>query len=62
MLRLAVNGMSYRVTPEPEMPLRYVLRNDLELTGARCGCSLGICGTHARILGVVRRAVAESRQ
>ncbi|MEK6593602.1 MAG: (2Fe-2S)-binding protein [Pseudomonadota bacterium] len=43
-LHLAVNGMSYSVTAEPETPLLYVLRNDLKLKGARFGCGLGLCG------------------
>ena len=29
---------------EPETPLLYVLRNDLDLRGPRFGCGLGQCG------------------
>ena len=42
---LNVNGASHTVAAEPETPLLYVLRNDLNLKGARFGCGLGQCGT-----------------
>jgi nicotinate dehydrogenase subunit A len=32
------------VKAEPDTPLLYVLRNDLDLNGARFGCGLGQCG------------------
>lgn len=42
---LDVNGRAVRVTlDDPETPLLYVLRNDLELHGPRFGCGLGQCG------------------
>jgi nicotinate dehydrogenase subunit A len=41
---LLVNGRQATVTAEPDTPLLYVLRNDLELSGARFGCGLGQCG------------------
>jgi len=42
--RLRVNGRDRRVKAEPDTPLLYVLRNDLDLKGARFGCGLGQCG------------------
>ena len=42
--RLGVNGRDRRVKAEPDTPLLYVLRNDLDLKGARFGCGLGQCG------------------
>ena len=39
-----VNGNSHVVAADPETPLLYVLRNDLQLKGARFGCGLGQCG------------------
>ena len=39
-----VNGMSRSVEAEPDTPLLYVLRNDLELNGAKFGCGLSQCG------------------
>jgi nicotinate dehydrogenase subunit A len=41
---LQVNGNGRQVTAEPDMPLLYVLRNDLNLRGPRFGCGLGQCG------------------
>ncbi len=41
---LKVNGVSRSVPAEPDTPLLYVLRNDLELNGAKYGCGLAQCG------------------
>ena len=41
---LRVNGERRSVTVEPDTPLLYVLRNDLELNGAKFGCGLAQCG------------------
>jgi nicotinate dehydrogenase subunit A len=41
---LKVNGAMYSVPAEPDTPLLYVLRNDLELNGAKFGCGLAQCG------------------
>jgi len=41
---LQVNGNGRQVTAEPDMPLLYVLRNELNLRGPRFGCGLGQCG------------------
>jgi nicotinate dehydrogenase subunit A len=41
---LNVNGVSHEVPGDPETPLLYVLRNDLQLKGARYGCGAGFCG------------------
>ena len=43
-IELAVNGRKHRVRVAPETPLLYVLRNDLELNGAKFGCGLAQCG------------------
>src|SRR3979409_2035919 len=37
-------GGSRSVTAEPDTPLLYLLRNDLELNGAKFGCGLAQCG------------------
>lgn len=42
---LNVNGTSVESTADPETPLLYVLRNDLQLKGTRFGCGAGVCGT-----------------
>lgn len=42
---LNVNGRNVAVTvDDPETPLLYLLRNDLELHGPRFGCGLAQCG------------------
>ena len=41
---LKVNGVSRSVPAEPDTPLLYVLRNDIELNGAKYGCGLAQCG------------------
>jgi nicotinate dehydrogenase subunit A len=43
-INLRVNGMNRSVPAEPDTPLLYVLRNDLELNGAKFGCGLAQCG------------------
>ena len=37
-----VNGASHTVDVDPDMPLLYALRNDLELKNPRFGCGLGL--------------------
>ena len=41
---LKVNGKVHVVDVDPECPLLYVLRDDLELRNPRFGCGLGQCG------------------
>lgn len=43
-LNLTVNGRSFMVDVEPDTPLLYILRNDLELNGPKFGCGLNQCG------------------
>ena len=44
-LRLQVNGTTRTVeVDDPDTPLLYVLRNDLDLPGTRFGCGLAQCG------------------
>ena len=44
MAKLEVNGKAVSVDAEPDTPLLYVLRNDLQLNAAKFGCGLGQCG------------------
>jgi len=44
-ITLTVNGQRRTVAAAPDTPLLYVLRNDLELNGAKFGCGLGQCGS-----------------
>jgi nicotinate dehydrogenase subunit A len=44
-LQLRVNGSARTVQlDDPDTPLLYVLRNDLDLTGTHFGCGLAQCG------------------
>ena len=44
-LALQVNGKSHKIrVDDPQMPLLYALRNDLDLHGPRFGCGLAQCG------------------
>jgi nicotinate dehydrogenase subunit A len=39
-----VNGKAQIIDVEPDMPLLYALRNDLQLNGPKFGCGLAQCG------------------
>ena len=41
---LLVNGQTHHLDIDPERPLLWVLRNELDLTGAKYGCGEGKCG------------------
>ncbi len=43
-IELTLNGRSHALDVEPDTPLLYILRNDLDLRGPRFGCGLGQCG------------------
>lgn len=43
-ISITVNGKRHQVDSDTDTPLLYVLRNDLELNGAKYGCGLGQCG------------------
>ena len=44
MITLMVNGKSRTVDTEPDTPLLWVLRDELELTGTKFGCGVAQCG------------------
>jgi aerobic-type carbon monoxide dehydrogenase small subunit (CoxS/CutS family) len=44
MITFTVNGTRRDVDVSPDMPLLWVLRETLELTGTKFGCGLGQCG------------------
>ena len=41
---LTVNGKSMQVDAEPDTPLLWVLRDELDLVGTKFGCGIGQCG------------------
>ncbi len=44
MMTLDVNGRKYNVDVSPDMPLLWVIRESVGLTGTKFGCGLGQCG------------------
>ena len=46
-ISLKVNGKNFTVECDPATPLLYVLRNQLDLVGAKLGCGLEQCGACA---------------
>lgn len=44
MISLNVNGIRREVDAEPDMPLLWVLRDLLKLTGTKYGCGAALCG------------------
>lgn len=43
-MKLTVNGTEVDAAVEPEMPLLWVLRDELGLMGTKYGCGIGQCG------------------
>ncbi|MEW6668525.1 MAG: (2Fe-2S)-binding protein [Thermodesulfobacteriota bacterium] len=44
MLKLYVNGKTFDVEVDPDIPLLWVLREQLGLTGTKYSCGIGECG------------------
>jgi isoquinoline 1-oxidoreductase alpha subunit len=56
-MRLSVYGRDYDVDVEPEMPLLWVLRDELGITGPKYGCGKALCGAcTVHIDGVATRS------
>ena len=43
-MKITVNGTEHELSVEPEMPLLWVLRDELGLTGTKYGCGIAQCG------------------
>ena len=43
-MELNINGQSRTSTADPSMPLLWVLRDELHLTGTKFGCGVAACG------------------
>ena len=44
MIELTINGTTHTVDVEPDMPLLWVLRDELGFTGTKYGCGIAQCG------------------
>ena len=44
LIRFKLNGKPVTLSVDPERMLLWVLRTNLKLTGAKCGCGEGYCG------------------
>lgn len=44
MIKLKVNGVARQHDGDPDMPLLWFLRDDLNLKGTKFGCGMGLCG------------------
>ena len=44
MISLEVNGKKYEVEVSPDVPLLWVIREHLGLTGTKYGCGVAMCG------------------
>jgi nicotinate dehydrogenase subunit A len=56
-MNLTVNGSRFNVETDPERPLLWVLRNELDLTGTKYGCGEGQCGACTVLIdGVAHRS------
>jgi aerobic-type carbon monoxide dehydrogenase small subunit (CoxS/CutS family) len=57
MIALDVNGSRHTLDVAPDMPLLWVLRETMGLTGTKFGCGLGQCGAcTVHVDGVATRA------
>ncbi len=43
-MKLTVNGKDYETDVSTDMPLLWVLRDELGITGPKYGCGIGMCG------------------
>ncbi|MDB4728197.1 (2Fe-2S)-binding protein [Saprospiraceae bacterium] len=44
MMELIINGKSHQIDVESSMPLLWVLRDELDMTGTKYGCGVASCG------------------
>jgi isoquinoline 1-oxidoreductase subunit alpha len=44
MISLNINGRNTQIDVDPDMPLLWVLRDTLGLTGTKFGCGMALCG------------------
>ena len=56
-MQLKINGQLHEITVEDNMPLLWVLRDELHLTGTKYGCGIAQCGACSVLIdGIVMRS------
>ena len=45
MITLQINGEKHTIDVAPDMPLLWVIRDIIGLTGTKYGCGIGVCGS-----------------
>ena len=43
-MKLTINGTTHSVDVEPEMPLLWVIRDEIGMSGTKFGCGIAMCG------------------
>ena len=57
MIKLKLNGTNRQFDGDPEMPLLWYLRDELQMNGTKYGCGRGLCGACTVLLnGVATRS------
>lgn len=41
---ITINGINHEINVDGDMPLLWFLRDELEITGTKFGCGMGLCG------------------
>jgi len=44
MIKLKINGHDRTFDGDPDMPLLWYLRDEIDMTGTKFGCGVGLCG------------------
>jgi isoquinoline 1-oxidoreductase subunit alpha len=63
MIELRINGVARKFDGDPDMPLLWYLRDELDLTGTKFGCGIGLCGAcTVHVNGTAARSCQTSLQ
>tara|TARA_R110002110_G_scaffold121216_2_gene296790 strand:- start:1141 stop:1596 length:456 start_codon:yes stop_codon:yes gene_type:complete len=67
VIKLTINGRAVELEIDPETPLLWALRDNLNLTGTKFGCGIGQCGActvhmNGHAVKSCRTTVAEAQQ
>ena len=57
MITITLNGVARSLDVEPDMPLLWALRDELDVTGVKYGCGIGACGACSVLIdGAITRS------